>query len=390
MPQGQGTTFQFTTGVPLDFREFIDMLDPIELALQNMHGSDGRGVIPKETSTQVKIEWQSEQILLPASTLDAAVSSTSATTVKVQNVTSGADYDHKLKFQTGSVLKVGDELLRVTGYNSAEGTLDVERGFGGTSAATHSDDDPIFEVGHVLPEGSDPQERRFLDRSSDHNFHQIFGPVGVKISGTRQAVPRFGVPAGQELAKQTTNRLIELAHSVEQALLYGTRYNDTTEERRMMGGMFYFATTTVDSTSTDLAESGEGPTPVIQMLSDMYDQGQRGRRLRAFHHPGKGQKIDTWDNTKIRLSRTETERGETVWSLATRYGIVDFIMSDHVQPSDMIIVDREQPVIKTLPGRDYQFVPEGKRGDYWEGFVLCEKSLEFTRPEHAGKFTNLA
>lgn len=386
MPQGQGTTFQFTTGTPLDFREFIDLIPPIELALQNMHGSDGRGAIPKDTSRQVKIEWQSEQLLLPSSTLDAATTA-AGTTVVVQ---SAGDYDHKLKFQTGSVLKIEDELVLVTGYNAAAGTLNVEREFGGTTGVIHADDTPVFEVGHALPEGSDPQERRFLDRDSDHNYHQIFGPVGVKISGTRQAVPRFGVPAGAELGKQTTNRLVELGHSVEQALFYGIRYYDSTEERRMLGGFQYFITTTVDTTSTDLDESGEGPAPVIQMLSDMYDVGQRGRRLRAFHHPGQGAKIDTWDNTLIRLSRTETVRGETVWSLATRYGIVDFIMADHVQPSDMFIVDREQAVIKTLPGRDYQFVPEGRTGDYWEGFVLCEKSLEFERPEHAGKFTNLA
>jgi hypothetical protein len=385
---GTGSTFKFTTGTPLDFREFIDLIPPTELAAQNMYGSDGLGAMARDTSEQVKIEWQSEQLLLGRSAL-ASIALVGDGTIEVLHT--DEDFDHKLRFQTGSILKINDERLLVTGYDAAAGTLEVDRGFGDSTAAEHAADSLVREVGHALPEGSDPQQRRALDRQSDFNYHQIFGPVGVKVTGTRQAVRRFGVGAGQELAKQTANRLIEVAHSVEHAIFYGQRFIDTTEEVRTMGGLAFYISENVDDTSTDLEDSdtGDGPSAVVELLAQMYASGQRGRRLRAYHSPVQGAKIDTWDSTKIRLTRTDTVRGETVWSLATRYGTVDFIMSDHVDDTDMFIVDREQTTIKTLPGRDYQFVPEGRRGDYWEGFVVCEKSLEFSRPEHAGAFTNL-
>ena len=222
-------TTDLTEGVIIDIDPMIQMLSPTDLPLLNGVGSDGRSVIAKGTCFEKKVEWQDDELLLPRSTLGAAVGTTTATVVQVAA-------GHRLRFQTGDVLLINDEMVRVTGYSSTANQLNVTRGFGGTTAATQSSGDVILNLGAHLSEGSDPPDARHTDWTNRYNITQIFGPTAVHLSETENTVRKYGLEGTTRFDYEASKRFKEMMIQVEQALVYGTRYEDTSNAIRQMGG----------------------------------------------------------------------------------------------------------------------------------------------------------
>lgn len=375
MPQGTLTEYGLTAGLPKDFDPLIYLLSrEFDLVLQGGGMSaDGRTVLSMEPAEQKKVEWQDEQLLIPRSTLSGAHTAAQTT------VDLGSDAE-RLKFQTGDVLKIGSEKVLVTGYNASAGVLDVTRGFQSTTAAAHADGDNVKGLGSALAEGSAPQEVRALDRTDRHNLTQIFGPVEVKVSGTKQATRRFGVAKGAEFNKQAANRLKELLIHCEQALIHGTRWEDTSAEKRTMGGLTYYITDNVDSTSANITYAA-----VRTLAQSIFNDG--GSPDRFLIPTGQKDNVDDIDVDDIRLTRTDGGRGQIVHQLVTSFSILDVVMSREIEADTAIMFSRDQAIIKTL--RPFQFVPLAKVGDATRGMWVGEKSLEFQGDRHAGKFTAL-
>lgn len=367
------TEYNFTAGLPRDFQPTIYLLDPADVVLQGMNGADGRTVIASEPASQKKVEWQDEELLRPHSELASSATSTAGTIDVGTN-------SERLKFQTGDIVKVNDEHMLVTGYNATDGLLDVTRGYQGTTAASHASGDPVTGLGAALPEGSDPQEVRALDRTDRHNFTQIFGPTAVQISGTKQATRRFGVPAGQEFNHQAARRTMEHWIQREQAYFYGIRWEDTTEERRTTGGLDFYITTNVDSSTNTLTFSA-----IRTQLQNIFDAGGRADRLTCS--VAKKAEIDDFDASEVRLVRRDNGRGQMVDVLQTSYGEVSVIMSREVLNSDLFIYPRDN--VKQRPLRPVQFVPLHKTGDAEKGMLVSESALEVKGERHCAKFDAL-
>lgn len=371
MPQGTLTSFDLTAGLPRDFDPLITLLDPSDVVLQGMYGADGRTVLASRPATQKKIEWQDEQILTPRSTLGVAMLAGDAT----MTVTPTTD---RLKFQTSDIVKVENENMLVTGYNATDGVLNVTRGYQGTTAAGHAVSLPIKGLGSALPEGSDPQEIRALDRTDRYNLTQIFGPVEVKVSGTRQATTRYGV--ANEVNHQAANRMREMYIAREQAFIYGIRWEDTTTERRTTGGLEYFITTNVDTTTTTLTFSA-----IRTQMQNIYNSGGMADRLLV--PVARKAAIDDFDDTDVRLTRGDNGRGQTVETLHTSFGDVLIVMSREVDSTDLFLFRRDN--VRLRPLRPMQFVPLAKTGDATRGMLVSEIGLEVRADAHAARFSAL-
>ncbi|QBI19350.1 hypothetical protein ER308_07190 [Egibacter rhizosphaerae] len=365
------TEYQFTAGQPRDFEPLIALLDPSDVVLQGQYGADGRTILSSRPASQKKVEWQDETLLLPRATLSDAMTDAQETMDLGSN-------DERQRFQTGDVVMIDDEKLRVTGYNDSDGVLDVARGVMSTTASTHDAGDDVTGLGAMLPEGSDPQENRALDRTDRHNFTQIFGPTLVKVSGTKMVTQRWGVAS--EYNHQAERRTREQFVAREQALIYGTRFNDESAERRAMGGLTFYITENVDSSTSDLDYSS-----IRDQLQTIYEKGGSADRLLCSI----AQKavIDDFDNNQIRLQRVDNGRGEMVDVLFTSYGDVTVVKSREVKDKDVFLYNRDQAIQRPL--RPMQFVPRSTVGDYTSGFLVSERSLEFRRDRHAARFNSL-
>lgn len=371
MPTGTITTYDLTEGVIVDIDPLIRLLDPVDVPLQNGAGSNGRSVLSTGSMFEKKKEWQDETILIPRST----VAATATTGGGVLTVASG----HQLRFSTGDALLIGAEQVRVTAYGNTADTLLISRGYASTSADTIANGADIVNLGAQLAEGSDPQNARSLDWANRYNLSQIFGPTAVTVSGTENVIRKYGL-VGTQFDKQAANRMAEEAIKLEQALIYGKRYDDASGKIREMGGMNYFITTNVDSATTEV-----GSTKLLDMLQTIYSLG--GNPNRALVGALQKRRISAIDEGDIRLGRQDNGRGQMVDYFESDFSRLDIVLHRRVRSTDAFIFSREQAEILTL--RPWQFEMLGKTGDSLKGQIVGEKSLKFEAERWAGKFTAL-
>lgn len=374
MANGTGTATSYSfgaSGYEIDMEDMIQQLSPLDVPFQGgAGGGDPDLVLPTGGVTETAYNWQDELLLIPRSTLGAAVADAVVTTVTV----AAGD---KLKFQPGHILQIDAEWLIVSSYGSGD-VLNVVRGVSGTAAA-HSSGAAVVGVGTALGEGATPPTPKFNDRTPRQNFTQIFGPTAVAITGTDQAVRKYGVP--NEFAKQAGNRMSEMAIDREQAIIYGARFNDTGNQRRAFGGILFFVQTNVDLTTTTLTEAA-----YLAHLQSLYDIGgtpelsvmgsKQKRLMSGFTSAG-----------TVQVQLPSNQRGAVVEVFDSDFGTIRLKLHRWFKTPDLVTFRRDQAVNCTL--RPLQLEPLGKTGDFSQSQLVAEWGFKFYRERHAGRFSAL-
>lgn len=371
MPLGVISTFDLNVGTIIDIDPTIRMLSPSEVPLQSGVGSDGNTVLAMNTCFEKKVEWQDDTLLTPQSTL-AVDPGAAGTTVTVAT-------GEQLRFAVGDVIQVEQEKMRITAYGGGADQLTVVRGVFGTTGVAHAIGTLVTNVGAALPEGSDPPQTRSQDRTNRFNLTAIFGPTPVSVTGTEQAVRKYGI-ATTEFDYQLALRMKEEAIKLEQQLLYGTRFEDTTNRWRQMGGLFFYVTTNVDSTAAAITE-----TRLLDQLEKTWNLG--GSPNRCLTPAKQKRAISALRSTDIRLGREDVGRGQTVEYFDSDFGRIDFVLHRWMRPTDLLLFSREQATVRTL--RPFQFKMLGDTGDSTKGMIVGEKTLQFEAERWAAKFTAL-
>lgn len=361
---GRVSAYDLTVGVIVDMDNAVYLVSPTDSPLIAGTGADGLSVLSSGTTNEKKVEWMDETILTPSSTLAVNVV-TADTVVTVASGDQG-------KFSTGDVLMFGahKEYVRVTGYGTTADTLIVTRAFNTTPAATtHATSATILGVGLALVEGSDPELARSKDRDARYNYTQIFGPTSVSMSRTETRIGKYGV--ADEFNHQLMNRIAENVIAREQAILYGTRLDDTSNKWRTMGGLYYYinAQGTVDTTTTILT--------VLALQSNLqtcYNAGSVPDR--GVANPSQLKNIsDIGTLTPVAESRAVTERGRPAAQFVdTQFGRLTLVPDRWVIGSDFFGFSRENVRRRVLDS--LQFEPLAKTGDSRKGQIVCEESLE--------------
>lgn len=370
MPQGLMTTYNLNVGEMVDIEDMFHLLDPFDTPLYGLYGADARSAISHGTCFETEVKWLDEELLTPRDTLNGAITD-SVTTITING--------SNLQFAVDDVLLIESEYLRVTGH-SGSNDLDVERGFGGSSAAAHDDGDDVLGVGMAATEGSDPTDARSIDRTERSNFTQIFGPHKVEVSGTENVVRKYGLGGTTEFDHQAANRTKESAVAIEQAILYGKKFEDTSAERRTMGGMIEFITDNVDSSTTSIDESS-----LLDQMQAAYDNG--GLIDRATMGSAQKRNISNFDSTNIRYDRANDVRGQVVEFFDSDFGRATMLLNRWVRTQDLFLFSRDQARLETL--RPLVFEMLSKTGDSMKGQILCEKTFKFYRQRHAARFSAL-
>lgn len=370
MATGTLTTYDLTVGVMLDIEPAIALLDPFDTPLLGLYGADGRSSLSKGTAYEKKVEWLDDTLLTPRDALNGSIAA-SAASITV---------DDALKFGVGDVIRIDDEFMRVTGSDNST-VLQVDTGYAGSTETTHADNAVVVGVGTALPEGSDPGTARARDRSARHNVMQIFGPHQVVVSGTENVVRKYGLEGTTEFQYQVAQRMKETAISIEQSILYGTRYEDTSNKWRTMGGLDYFITTNEDSSTTTITEA-----TLLAQAQAVFDAG--GRVDRAVMGSKQKRVVSAFNtNITINVERSEATRGQTVEYFVSDFGTISLLLNRWCRVSDLFLYSRDQVELTTL--RPFLFEPLAKTGDSVKAQILAEKSLKLRREKHAAKFSAL-
>ena len=375
MGVGKATSYDLVQGLMLDIEDMIHLLSPTDTPLTGGVGADGRTVLPQGNSFEVQVQWQHEALLLPKSTLAAQITN-AGTTLTVAT-------GDGLKFSSGDIVIVEGEYLRVTA--GGVDALTVTRSFGGSVAATHVTGVVVLNIGQALPEGSDPENARWIDRTGDYNYQQIFGPTAIQVSGTENVVRKYGLGGETEFQHQVANRTKEHWIQLEQAILYGVRAYDTTNKWRSMGGLAYYLTaangSVLDTTTTTFSESA-----LLAMLQTCYDNG--GSPDRAIMG-SKNKRLGSGflSSGTLQIMRPDDARGTVVDYFDSDFGRISLILDRWCRVSDVFVFEREQTQLASL--RPLVFEMLAKTGDSVKGQIVTEKTLKVRRYPHAGRFTAL-
>jgi hypothetical protein len=313
--------------------EYLDILDIEEYPLLRTIGLNSYDREIHNT----KVEWQLDYLIPYEDALDGAVATTGETVFTV---------DHAEYFQLHDVVKVEDELVRVVAIDPDDDEITVERGFAGSTAATHSDGDVLTRLGPARPEGSAPGWPQQTTAAQIYNYTQIFDAV-AEVTGTEEQVERYGPDA--LLDTRIDKRMRELYLLMENAVIHGLRSEPTNNRGRTMGGLYEFITDTDDLGSDAL---------VFSDIEDAMENiaGRVGRNNTPnilFANSWPMRKISSWGESSIRTSRTESVYGNVIDSLVTQFGRLQ-LQYDHLMPTDEVfLLAMDRIAMAPLRGRGF-------------------------------------
>lgn len=360
---------QVETKINID--ELIYILTPEDLPLLSGIGSDGLGVIGKAPVDNTVFYWMEEDVPLPRATSAEAL----------DNSETGIDVvaGDAVKFAVGDAIRIDDEIMLVTGVNTSTEVLTVTRGALGSTAATHNTAAEIIGLGTVLAEG-DIGSANFQGRDKYSNYTQIFSKK-LTVSRTEQSIPKYGVP--NELNKQMRNAMLHCNVGIEQAALYGIKYEDSSTRVRSTGGLNSYITTNVDSSSTWLTV---GAIEARQQVA--YDNGgmfdfitARPAAFRALNNTTGNERVQS---VTVEDARRGRRRAQTVM---TEFGEVTLVRNRYVRKTDAFCYSRDNFIQRVFQPLVAQKL--AKTNDTDSFMMVAECGFQIKGQDHMAKFTAL-
>lgn len=348
--------------------EFLDLSNELAEIIRRDNTSFLGRVGISGMATETKHSWMEDS--LNANTFTLAEAMDGAETD--MDVTAG----HGVRLRVGSLIRNQSEagkteVMQVTAI--ATDTLTVVRGYGSTSAETHTTGTTWQIIANPAQEGQDAPDDESKVRSKVSNYVQIF-QKGIRISYTMRSVLQAGV--ADEYTHQVARRLMEVMRELDSALILGISSGSQGSDSvyRSMGGIVEFASQVggnLNSTSEALTLS-----VVNGMAKQIWDDGG----YPTFILVGGKQKraISTFDQSARRSVYDTTTAGYVVDKVITDLGFVLDVIVDPWMPDDTAIVGDINKV-KVMPLQNSTIRAEdlARTGAAYKGQVYGEYTAEF-------------
>ncbi|CAM3803653.1 SU10 major capsid protein [Alkalicoccus chagannorensis] len=285
-------------------------------------------------------------------------------------------------FMIGHQIKIDEELLKVTGVNHTQNTLEVERGLHGTEAAAYQKGDTVEVLFREGAEGADAGESRYKARKQVSNITQIFDET-ISVTGTAQAVSLTGI---EDLYNyEQAKKLTELSLQLEKALVNGQKYEGQGGTVRQMRGVRSFIETNViDAGGNDL--TAEILNDAIQSL---FEAGALRSQTdyKIMVSPSQKRQISRMGAEHVRLERQDNTRGNVVDQLVNDFGTFDFVINKNLKDNEVFIVDMNR--VKVRPLRPFTHELLSTTGDSVNGTILGEFTLELIQEQAHARIIGL-
>lgn len=344
--------------------EFL-MLNPYQTPMISLVGFGA-------SISNVEHVWFEDEMLKQESTVNGAkLSSDTAIVV--------ADTE---AFRPAQVIKVGEELMLVTAVNVGTKTITVVRGFAGTVAAAVSNGAVVSVMFVEGDEGKDAREARYKPRVRISNLTQIFDD-SVEITGTTMAIAQHGVD--NEYEKEKQKKQLELALSLERAVINGVKYENGT--KRMMKGVRSFITSNViDGGNVAIADA-----KLVAAFQAIFEKGgfNAGGSYKIVVGAKQKVAISNMDKASIRLDRQDNSRGQVVDHYISDFGSAEIVLNNNLSQGEILVIDSNRIAIRPLQTREFAHTFLGKTGDYMKGMLVGEYTLEMLQESAHAKIVNL-
>ncbi|HVP72404.1 MAG TPA: DUF5309 family protein, partial [Phycisphaerales bacterium] len=361
----------YTAGATLpeiaeDVSDIITLVSPFETPLLDHLGD------PQREASSTVHEWL-EDALLPNSDAVDDGSLSNPTTLTTFTVENGD------RFRVGDQIRLRGkgEIMLVTGVSGDD--LTVTRQYGGTSAVSVVDDDPIDILGNAALEGDDAPAARFAARSRKQNYTQIF-TSSIEVSGSQLAASTIGV--ADEMDWQKQERLRELLRDLENCVINGiapaaTQQGSATVRRTMNG--------IIPLIDTNIYQVGSGPIPAGGGTGeDLLTEDVLNAALRAVWGGSSGRidtivcngfqkrRINSFIASSQRFSMRDTAFKQMVDVYESDFGVCRVVLSRWAPADTILLLDSSRIAVMPLGGRAFHFKPLAATGDAESGQVIGE------------------
>lgn len=195
------------------------------------------------------------------------------------------------RYPIGTILRVEDELMRVTAIPDAN-TLTVTRGYAGSTPAAHTDTTKVITVsGSSMHEGDNWVYRPTPQISMPYNYVQM-DHTALRETWARRDMQYYGRTGAQEMADNVASTLAQKIVAIEGSLISGQRFAGESAEPATAGGVEYFVT------SANGAYVSNKSTAALQ-LSDIYTMIHTIVDKVGVENVGRTIIVDRWGKEKI-------------------------------------------------------------------------------------------
>jgi hypothetical protein len=363
-----------------DVSDLVGIASPWETPLLDALGD------PRSPARSTVHEWVEDQLLSNVDRVNDTVFGNAVTDV-VFTVANGS------RFKVGDLIRVSNatqEVMLVAGVSAND--LTVTRGYGGTSASAIGNNQGISILGNASLEGDDAAPARFTNRSRVANYTQIFAAT-VEVSGSQLAVRQVGV--ADELDYQKNHRTRELIRDLENSVINGraaaANPQGNASTRRTMAGITSFI-----ATNRFIPAQGGFPTDAalteVQLnlaLRSIWQSASGRVDLILVGGPEKRQ-INLFSAASRRFDQQDEKFKQLVSIYESDYGACRVVLSRHVPPGTVLLLDSSRIDVLPLSGRSFHYKGLARTGDYEAGQVVGEYTLEFRNEAAHGLITGLS
>ena len=381
--RGIATNDMSTYRIRLSIADRIALLDPNQNPATVMFQQYSKIAIGS-----TKRSWLADELRPEVDTINGACTTTTVTEITVDNISYFAPGDLWRHYTSGEVLYVSG--------TAAGSIIEIDRNVGTATSGEPGypvamlDGDYLEFIGNTLSEGTTSPVALHTEEVQYDNYTQIQRTV-LHLTNTEIAMLMHGE---QALPYDVRKKGIEHGRKIERQHIFGAKpYNDTTEDKRASGGLFWWIKKYAGSgrvaTATTLTEDA-----FLTWVRHVFRYG--GSRKVLFAPPVMLEALSRWAGAHLQMKSTEKMFGVDVQKWITPHGMVPIVNHKMLEgPAEgggtynhAFLVDLDDITYCYVKGRDTAFLTgreqpdaDAKRQEY-----LTESTLQVKNPKYHGYF----
>jgi len=348
-----------------DVADLVAIASPLETPLLEALGDPGREAL------STRHEWMEDELLPNEDAIDDA-------TWVDPDVDMTFNVDHGSRFRVGDQIQVegSAELMLVTAVGG--NLLTVERGYGGTTPENLANNLVLHILGNASLEAAEAPTARFVNRARMTNYTQIFSKT-IQVSGSHRAA--LSLAGVDEIQWQRYCRLVELLRDLESSVINGAmattdpQGGDTV--RRTMQGIIPALTTNRFTTEDSGFPAGTTLTEAMlnYALRKIWERASSHVDLIVCNGFQK-RKINAFVSSSRHFSAGDATFRDNIGIYESDFGVCQCVLTRWVPPDTILLLDRSRLAVLPLAGRSFHYEPLAQTGDYEQGILLGEYTLE--------------
>lgn len=248
------------------------------------------------------------------------------------------------RYPIGTILyNVQDgEYVRVTGHGDAN-TLTIARDItSDVSEGSWASTDEVIVAGLAMDENDDYVFRPTSIFSLPYNRPQVF-QSGVQASFRRMETALYGLK-GSDLDYQAANLVAEQFVAMEEAAVFGRRFDGTASVPSMFGGLKFYITSANGAQETDLSSAALTRQDIDDELQNLFYTVGRDKMAMTMVVSAWGKrKISSFFSGSERLGpQTSGPAGVVVDKLNTDFGVIDVMLHTAVAKNEFYLINQNQ------------------------------------------------